>query len=231
MSQAEGQAASRGASPRPGLVVFDNDGVLVDSERLANAVLGELLTGYGVPTSTEDAIRDYMGGSMKRVRDLNRERHGLELPADFEDEYHERVFAAFRAELTAVDGVAGLLDALTAAGVPFCVASSGTHERIRLTLGKTGLLDRFPDAAIFSSQDVAHGKPAPDLFLLAAAKMGAAPKDCAVVEDSPLGVAAARAAGMRVYAYTAMTPPDRVADATAQAARMADIRDLLLGTG
>lgn len=212
---------------RPGLVVFDNDGVLVDSELLANAALARILTAYGIPTTTEDSIRDFMGGSMARVRDLTRARHGRELPADFEDTYHEAVFAAFRAGLTPVPGVEGVLDALDAAAVPYCVASSGTHERIRVTLGITGLRDRFPDARIFSSQDVAHGKPAPDLFLLAAAKMRVPAADCVVIEDSPLGVAAARAAGMRVHGHAAMTPPDRLAAADTVFAAMAELPALL----
>lgn len=213
--------------PRPGLVIFDNDGVLVDSERIANAAMADILTGYGVPTTTEEAIRDYMGGSMALVRAVIRERHGRDLPAEFEDTYHHAAFAAFRAELTAVPGVSDLLDALASAGIPYCVASSGTHDRIRLTLTTTGLIDRFADAAIFSSQDVAHGKPAPDLFLLAAEKMGFAPEDCAVIEDSPLGVTGARAAGMRVYGHTALTPPERLAEADALFAEMTEVPALL----
>jgi HAD superfamily hydrolase (TIGR01509 family) len=209
------------------LVVFDNDGVLVDSEPIANAVLAALLTSYGIPTTTEEAVRDHMGGSLARVRDVIRERRGSELPDDFEDAYHHGIFERFRTGLRPVAGVAALLGALTAAGIPYCVASSGTHERIRLTLATTGLLDRFPDSRIFSSQDVVRGKPAPDLFLLAARKCGTAPARCTVVEDSPLGVAAARAAGMRVYGHAAMTPPERLAGADAVAADMAEIRALL----
>ncbi|MDI2132915.1 HAD family hydrolase [Yinghuangia seranimata] len=212
---------------RPGLVIFDNDGVLVDSEPLANRVLGDLLTSYGIPTTTEEAVHDYMGGSLKRVRDIIRARHGRELPDDFEDAYHAGAFAAFRAELAPVPAVDELLDALDAAGIPYCVASSGSHERIRVTLGKAGFLDRFADAVIFSSADVAHGKPAPDLFLLAAEKMGVAPGECVVVEDSPLGVEAARAAGMRVYGHAAMTPRERLADADAVCADMTEVRGLL----
>ncbi|WP_436774182.1 HAD family hydrolase [Yinghuangia sp. YIM S09857] len=212
---------------RPGLVIFDNDGVLVDSERIANAVMAEILTGYGVPTTADEAIRDFMGGSMTLVRTVVRERHGRDMPAEFEDAYHRAVFAAFRAGLKAVAGVADLLDALVAAGVPYCVASSGTHDRIRLTLTTTGLIGRFPDAVIFSSQDVAHDKPAPDLFLVAAEKMGFAPEDCAVIEDSPLGVAAARAAGMRVYGHTALTPPERLGGADALFGTMREVPELL----
>ncbi|MGA4539881.1 HAD family hydrolase [Uniformispora flossi] len=212
---------------RPDLVVFDNDGVLVDSEPIANAVLAGLLTSYGIPTTTEEAIHDYMGGSLGRVRELNRARHGRELPADFEDAYHAGIFARFPTEIRPVAGAAELLDALTAAGVPFCVASSGTHERIRLTHDATGLRGHFTDARIFSSQDVARGKPAPDLFLHAAEKMGAVPARCVVIEDSPLGVAAARAAGMRVYGHAALTPAERLADADVVAGGLGEIRALL----
>lgn len=211
----------------PDLVVFDNDGVLVDTEPIANAVLAALLTSYGIPTTTEEAIRAYMGGSLGRVRELTRARHGRELPEDFEDAYHAGIFARFPTEIRPVAGAADLLDALTAAGVPFCVASSGTHERIRLTHDATGLRGHFTDARIFSSQDVARGKPAPDLFLHAAAKMGVAPGRCVVIEDSPLGVAAARAAGMRVYGHAALTPRERLADADVVAGGLGEIRDLL----
>jgi HAD superfamily hydrolase (TIGR01509 family) len=206
------------------VILFDNDGVLVDSEPLANRVLAELLTSYGIPTTVEDSIRDYMGGSMQRVRDLNTK----ELPADFEHAYHERVFAAFRAELQPVPGIPETLARLDALGIPYCVASSGTHERIRLALTTTGLRSHFPDERIFSSQDVAHGKPAPDLFLHAAAKTHAQPEDCIVVEDSPLGVQAAKAAGMRVIGYTKMTPAHRLSEADVLISDMSELFEMLI---
>ncbi|WP_439675580.1 HAD family hydrolase [Embleya sp. MST-111070] len=212
---------------RPGLVLFDNDGVLVDSEPIANRVLATLLTELGVPTAYEDSLRDYLGGTMARVHTIVRERDGVTLPEDFDHVYHERVFAGFRAELEAVPGVVDVLAALDAAGVPYCLASSGTHERIRLALTRTGLIGRFPESVIFSSQDVARGKPAPDLFLHAAATMGVDPARCVVVEDSPLGVEAARAAGMTVYGHAAMTPAERLADADALFKDMVELPGLL----
>ncbi|MFE5333454.1 HAD family hydrolase [Embleya sp. NPDC056575] len=212
---------------RPELVLFDNDGVLVDSEPIANRVLAALLTELGVPTAYEDSLRDYLGGTMARVHTIVRERDGVTLPEDFDHVYHERVFAGFRAELEAVPGVVEVLAALDAAGVPYCLASSGTHERIRLALTRTGLIGRFPESVIFSSQDVARGKPAPDLFLHAAATMGVDPARCVVVEDSPLGVEAARAAGMTVYGHAAMTPPERLADADALFKDMVELPGLL----
>jgi beta-phosphoglucomutase-like phosphatase (HAD superfamily) len=114
--------------------------------------------------------------------------------------------------------------------VPYCLASSGTHERIRVALRKTGLYARFGEGRIFSAQDVGRGKPAPDLFLHAARTMGVTPARCAVVEDSPLGVQAARAAGMDVFGYTAMTPAAKLSDATALFGSMLQLPELLSGT-
>lgn len=205
------------------LVVFDNDGVLVDSEPLSNRILAAYLTELGHPTSYEDSVRDYMGAAVHRVHDLVRERSGQALPDDFDETFHARVFDAFHRELTAVPGAAGVLDKLEADGVPYCVASSGSHERIRVALRKTGLYERFGEERIFSSQDVGRGKPAPDLFLHSAQEMGVPPARCAVVEDSPLGVRAAVAAGMDVYGYAAMTPAANLAAATRVFATMDDL--------
>ncbi|MFD9795560.1 HAD family hydrolase [Streptomyces sp. NPDC059070] len=209
------------------LIIFDNDGVLVDSEPISNTILAAHLTELGFPTSYEDSIRDYMGSAMHRVHDLIRERTGRVLPADFDDAFHARVFAAFERELQPVAGVAEVLGKLVADGVPYCVASSGSHERIRVGHRTTGLDEWFEDEWVFSSQDVGRGKPAPDLFLHAAERMGVAPERCAVVEDSPLGVEAARAAGMDVYGFTAMTPAERLQGATGLFSDMAQLRELL----
>ncbi|MFJ2648496.1 HAD family hydrolase [Streptomyces sp. NPDC087420] len=209
------------------LVIFDNDGVLVDSEPLSNTILAGYLTELGHPTSYEDSLRDYMGAAVHRVHDLVKERTGQLLPADFDDVLHARVFAAFERELKPVDGVVELLGKLAADGVPYCVASSGSHERIRVGHRKTGLDRWFDDAVIFSAQDVGRGKPAPDLFLHAAARMGVAPDRCVVVEDSPLGVAAARAAGMEVYAFTAMTPAAQLSGAYGHFSTMDELPGLL----
>lgn len=212
------------------LVIFDNDGVLVDSEPISNRILAEYLTELGHPTTYEDSLRDYLGGAVHRIHDLVLERRGQRLPEGFDDEYHGRVFAAFERELDSVAGVPEVLEKLTAYGTAYCVASSGSHERIRVGHRKTGLDRWFDDGRIFSSQDVGRGKPAPDLFLHAAERMGAAPGRCAVVEDSPLGVQAALAAGMDVFGFTAMTPAERLAQAGANKLfeKMADLPDLLL---
>ncbi|MFE0350773.1 HAD family hydrolase [Streptomyces griseoluteus] len=210
------------------LILFDNDGVLVDSEPISNRHLAAYLTELGHPTTYDESIRDYMGSALHRVHDIVLERTGERLPVDFDDVFHARVFAAFEEELRPVAGVEGVLEKLTADGVPYCVASSGSHERIRVGHRVTGLDRWFDDDRIFSSQDVGRGKPAPDLFLYAAERMGVAPERCLVVEDSPLGVQAARAAGMDVYGFTAMTPPDKLAQATQLFSSMGELADLLV---
>lgn len=209
------------------LVIFDNDGVLVDSEPISNRLLAGYLTELGHPTSYEESLRDYMGAAMHRVHDLVEERTGRRLPEDFDDVFHGRVFAAFERELEPVGGAVGVLEKLAADGVAYCVASSGSHERIRVGHRTTGLDRWFEDGRIFSSQDVGRGKPAPDLFLYAAEQMGVAPTRCVVIEDSPLGVQAAVAAGMDVYGFTAMTPAERLIGATQLFSDMGELADLL----
>ncbi|MEU6995691.1 HAD family hydrolase [Streptomyces sp. NPDC046465] len=210
------------------LVIFDNDGVLVDSEPISNTILAGYLTELGYPTAYEDSLRDYMGAAMHRVHDLILERSGERLPADFDEVLHGRVFAAFERELRPVEGAVEVLEKLAADGVPYCLASSGSHERIRVGHRKTGLDRWFDESRVFSSQDVGRGKPAPDLFLYAAERMGVAPEKCVVVEDSPLGVRAAVAAGMDVYGFTAMTPAERLVGATGLFADLRDLADLLV---
>ncbi|WP_329119239.1 HAD family hydrolase [Streptomyces sp. NBC_01353] len=209
------------------LIVFDNDGVLVDSEPISNTILAGYLTEVGHPTSYEESLRDYMGSAMHRVHELVLERTGQPLPADFDTTFHARVFSAFERELEAVAGVRELLKQLVDDGVPYCVASSGSHERIRVGHRKTGLDAWFRDENVFSAEDVGQGKPAPDLFLHAAARMGVAPERCVVVEDSRLGVEAALAAGMDVYGFSAMTPRERLAGARGFFNEMAELPGLL----
>jgi HAD superfamily hydrolase (TIGR01509 family) len=210
-------------------VIFDCDGVLVDSERIAAPILAELLTELGLPTTAQDIDRDLKGRSWEHGLDVIRARRGGAAPwPDLRARYRERLFEAFDGQLQPVDGIATVLDALDAAGLPSCVASSGDHERIRHALGSAGLLGHFPDDVIFSVDDVEHGKPAPDLFLHAAAQMRFEPATTAIVEDSLAGVQAGVAAGMTVFGYAADTPADelRTAGATPFAA-MGELPDLL----
>ena len=191
---------------RPALLIFDCDGVLVDSERLAHEVLCEMLAEAGVSLTLQQAFDRFMGASTEKCLAVLHDLLGCAPPAGFMARYGERTFAAFREGLNPVDGVAPLLDTLT---LPCCVASNGPREKMRFTLGHTGLLPRF-EGRLFSAQDVQRPKPAPDLFLHAARTLDADPARCVVIEDSPTGVAAARAAGMTVYGYAAMTDPARL---------------------
>jgi len=205
------------------LVIFDNDGVVVDSEVLANGVLSDLLTEYWQPTSLEQCIRDFMGGTLAGVRRFVKERSGRDLPEDFDDLYHQRLFRAFASDLRPVPGIRAVLDSLH---LPFCLASSGTLDRIVLSLTVTGLIDYFA-GRIFSAEEVEHGKPAPDLFLHAASNMDVPTSRCVVIEDSPNGVAAARAAGMTVLAYAGLTPVERLGGADATFVTMGALLPLL----
>ncbi len=184
-------------------VIFDCDGVLVDTEPIANRVLAGLLTSAGLPTTVEESMRDYRGRSMAAVIGLAGERLGAPLPTDIADRYYVEIEAAFRDELRPVPGI---MEALDRIDLPSCVASSGPHHRIRLSLGLVGLWKHF-EGKVFSATEVAVGKPAPDLFLYAAETMGFDPAQTAVVEDSPAGVAAAVAAGMWALAFARYDPP------------------------
>ena len=197
------------ALSRPALVIFDCDGVLIDSELIACRVDAEYLTEIGFPTTAEFIQENFVGVSARVMFERLERDHGRKLPADFPALLQTRLNAAFDDELEAIAGVADMLPAL---GVRTCVASSSQPERLRHTLGVTGLWSHF-DPHVFSASMVRNGKPAPDLFLYAADKMGARPQDCVVVEDSRAGVAAGRAAGMRVLGFTGGShcPPDHAA--------------------
>lgn len=217
-------------SVRTRAVIFDCDGVLVDSERLAAPILAELLTELGLPTTAADVDRDFRGRSWEHGLTVIEARRGAPPWPDLRERYRAALFAAFDAELQAIEGIAHALDALDAAGIPRCVASSGDHERIRRGLRAAGLLERFPDEAIFSVDDVTRGKPAPDLFLHAAARMGFEPATSAVVEDSVAGAQAGVAAGMTVLGYAADTPAEELAAAGAiPFVSMAELPRLLTG--
>jgi HAD superfamily hydrolase (TIGR01509 family) len=190
-------------------VIFDCDGVLVDSEPVGNAVLAELITELGIPTTPQQSIEKYMGRSMASCLAMLEQQLGHPPPADFPERYRVGVEAAWRRDLQPVRGIVEALDEID---LPKCVASSGEHERMQLTLGLTGLLPRF-DGHLFSATEVEHGKPAPDLFLHAAAEMGFDPAATAVVEDTVPGVQAGRAAGMRVLAFARLVAADDLAAA------------------
>ncbi len=184
-------------APAPQLVIFDCDGVLVDSEPLSIDVLVRVLRNAGVEMDAEEAYARFLGKSLKTMSDILHADYGLAVDDRFLEEMRLDLYEKFRGELQAIDGIAEVLDQLD---VPRCVASSSQMERIRLSLTITGLIDRL-DPHLFSASMVSNGKPAPDLFLHAAARMGVPAESCIVVEDSPAGIAAAKAAGMRVFAF------------------------------
>ena len=193
----------------PQLVIFDCDGVLVDSEPVANRILGQMLRELGLDLTQEQIFQTFVGYSLPHCLRVIEGMLGRPPPENFLRELQARTFAAFRTELRAMPGIEQVLDALQAAGVPYCVASSGDHEKMNTTLGITGLLPRFT-GRIFSVTQVAHGKPAPDVYLFAARQLGVAPAACVVVEDTPPGVQAGVAAGMTVFGFCAHTPEQKL---------------------
>jgi len=192
----------------PELVIFDCDGVLVDTERLTNRNLAEMITDLGFPISGPECQRRFMGRTLENVRAMVEEMIGRALPADWLDQVREKDLKSFEAGVPAVPGIETVLDDLDRRGVPYCVGSSGKYAKMNATLGSSGLLPRV-SGRLFSAQDCEKGKPAPDVFLLAAKTMGFDPGACVVIEDSLPGVRAAKAAGMAVFAYAGDPTCDR----------------------
>jgi len=199
----------------PALVIFDCDGVLVDSEAISNRIMAESINAVGVSITYEECRARFVGGTLQRVIDTVEEWRGTPLPPGWRESFEARRNEAFRKELKAVPGAEDVIGILREHAIPFCVASSGSPKKMELTLEITGLRRHFADN-VFSATMVAAGKPAPDLFLHAAEQMGQQPETCVVVEDSLLGVAAGVAAGMRVLAYAAETDADALKAAGAQ---------------
>lgn len=182
----------------PELIIFDCDGVLVDSEPLSFRVLSETITAAGASIPLEDCYRLFLGKSIHSMREILGRDYGTQLSDADLAEMQARLFEVYRQELCPIPGIANLLEKLQQ---PFCVASSGLPERIRLALELTGLLPAF-EPHVFSATMVERGKPAPDLFLHAAAEMDTPPARCLVIEDSTAGIEAAQSAGMTVIGFT-----------------------------
>lgn len=185
------------------LVIFDCDGVLVDSEDISNGVLASMLTAEGLPTTLAQARNDYRGMTMAGVLAKAQSKLGRPLPDDWLGRFSSERAELFRAQVKPITGAAGAVQRVSEAGIAVCVASQGSLSKTRLSLALTRLDRFFPHHTRFSAELVPHGKPAPDLFLRAAETMGALPASCVVVEDTTLGVQAAVAAGMRVFGYAA----------------------------
>ncbi len=197
----------------PRLVIFDCDGVLVDSEPISIAVLIDVIRAAGGSITEEAAYLHFLGRSMKSVSEILHAEFGFALTSIHLDEIRAELARRFERELKPVTGIREALDNLPTSR---CVASSGSPERIRLSLRLTGLLELL-EPHLYSASMVEKGKPAPDLFLHAAAGMGVRPEACIVIEDSPAGIMAAKAAGMRVFAFTGASHAGAAGLATALA--------------
>jgi len=196
---------------RPELVIFDCDGVLVDTEPIANRHFADMLTAEGYPIDAATVMERFMGRpTNESVREVE-EALGRALPADLTARLERRIIDAFVADPRPIEGVREAAQALPGRR---CVASSSGPAYLREVLAAAGLADLFE--RMFSAREVARGKPAPDLFLHASARLGVAPERCLVVEDSPAGVRAAAAAGMPVVGYAARTPEEALAGAGAR---------------
>ncbi len=184
----------------PRAVIFDCDGVLVDSEPAAFDLLAEDLAAHGLPLPRAEMERIFIGGTIAGVH-VKARTLGAALPSGWVSKFYERLYARLAEGTPLVPGVLDLLDALDAAGIPYAVGSNGSDRKMQVTLGQQpGLLDRFQDR-LFSGQTLGAPKPAPDLYLLAARALGQHPSDCAVIEDSPTGARAAAAAGIPCFGY------------------------------
>jgi len=198
------------------LVLFDCDGVLVDTETMANRELARWISEAGLPISYEACRNRFVGMSMQSVREDIRDRDGIDIGPDFAERWQAALPAVFAKGVAAVEHVAAAIAQIRARGYAICVASSGTVAKMQLTLGSAGLLDEL-GAVLFSASMVGRGKPAPDLFIHAASQMGYAPAQCVVIEDSRFGAQAAHAAGMACFGYVGdpLTDAEGLADAGA----------------
>lgn len=178
-------------------IIFDCDGVLVDTEKIGNGVLLSMAAEYGFEMKLEDAYRDFNGRNLKECFVHIENAIAKKLPDNFESEYRERSFEAFKTQVKPMEGIVEFLNKLK---IPYCVASSGPVDKIRLNLEVAGLLDRFENK-IFSSYEINSWKPDPGIFLHAAKEMGFAVKDCIVIEDSKAGVMAGISGGFKVYGF------------------------------
>jgi HAD superfamily hydrolase (TIGR01509 family) len=209
--------------PSDCLVIFDCDGVLVDGEQLAVAIDVRAIGALGWPITEAEVVERHLGRSNADVLADIAEHIGRPVPADWDEAWNAEYRRVFDEQLEAVPGVAEAIKVLAAEGFQTCVASSGSHEKMKRSLGKTGLWDFFA-GRIFSATEVARGKPEPDLFLYVAKQNGLPPGRCVVVEDSQYGVAAAKAAGMKAIGFAGgITPMTHLVAADVVITDMADL--------
>lgn len=190
------------------MVIFDCDGVIVDSERMTNEVIRDDLALHGLDRPVEELMDRFVGGTMREVRE-KAIAMGADLGSTWVEDIYEKMYARLGEAVELVPGIVDVLDALDAAGVPYAVGSNGRIAKMEITLGRTGLLDRF-EGRLLSGQDFAAPKPAPDVYLGAMELIGANPARCAVVEDSATGAIAGRASGAKVFGFHAETPREKL---------------------
>jgi HAD superfamily hydrolase (TIGR01509 family) len=210
------------------LVIFDCDGVLVDSEPIVNRVLNQMLNELGIEISLEDSTRLFLGRAGRAALEMIERRRGAPLPENWLSTWLARRNAVLEAEVAAVAHVRDAIGKIAATGMPVCVASGADRVKVKLQLTKTGLVELFQQDErehIFSATEVARSKPAPDVYLLAARTMDVDPARCAVVEDSPTGVTAGVAAGMTVFGYAERNDAALLREAGAHTI-FTDMRDL-----
>jgi HAD superfamily hydrolase (TIGR01509 family) len=209
-------------------IIFDCDGVLVDSEPMANEVMAEKLTAMGWPMDAAEATDRFIGLSMEAVDVIVRQRLGDRVPADWVVDYRATYHARLAGEIEPIAGVKAVVDYVERLGLKTAIASSGGHKGMAIKLSKTGLIRHF-EGRVFSADDVGVGKPDPAVYLYTAAAIGVEPSACIAIEDSPNGVRAGVAAGMLVLGYAATTPAQRLMDAGAAVTfeRMDEVADLL----
>lgn len=198
-----------------GAVIFDHDGVLVDSELLAMELINQLLNKNGIDSTVDEAFSHHLGRGFEsvteRVLGVNPELDHAVITVEF----HQDLFAAFEKSLTSIPGIIELLEVLRGSGIPIAIGSSGTRERVELGIRLASISDYFPSECIITRENVSRGKPDPDIFLLAAERLGVRPENCLVIEDSPHGIDAAQRAGMKVVGLTLRTSQESLINADA----------------
>lgn len=211
---------------RPKGVIFDCDGVVVDSEAAAFDLLGQDLAEHGLVLRRHRLETELIGLTMANLR-LKAITLGADLPEGWVDAFYDKLYARLEAGTALMPGILTVLDALDAAGIPYAMGSNGSQRKMQITLGQhPGLVERFK-GGLWSGQDMANPKPWPDLYLHAAAALGVAPGDCVVVEDSPTGARAAKAAGIRCFGLSAQPNPALEAEGVVRIATLPDLLPLL----
>lgn len=217
--------------PDTELVIFDHDGVLVDSEVIAMRIIAQMLTHHGLATTLDEAFERYLGTGLDFVtNDLQENGYVVDVPT-FSDKFHEQLFNGFRTELQAIPGIPELLKRLHVTKVPIAIASSGERQRVELGITSAGLAEHFPSHSITTREDADRGKPHPDLFLAAARKAQMTPDRCLVIEDSAHGVEAARRAAMPVIGLAYRTPRGKLTDADWVVGDGFELHEVLLREG